>query len=58
MRSSRTWSAWHRAAGCRRVEVDANRHALAFYTSVGFVGLGEVSLEFGTAIRMRLDVPV
>jgi GNAT superfamily N-acetyltransferase len=45
-----------RRAGRWCVEVDANRHALAFYTTVGFVGLGDVSLEFGTAIRMRLDI--
>lgn len=47
-----------RGLGRGRVEVDANGHALAFYTAVGFVGLGEVSLEFGTAIRMRLDSSV
>jgi GNAT superfamily N-acetyltransferase len=47
-----------RGVGRGRVEVDANRHALAFYEQVGFVGLGEVSLEFGTAIRMRLDISV
>jgi GNAT superfamily N-acetyltransferase len=37
------------------VEVDANRHALAFYENVGFARLGEVTIEHGTAVRMRLD---
>lgn len=46
-----------RRAGHARIEVDANRHALAFYTSVGFVGVREVALEHGAAIRMRLDTP-
>ena len=39
-----------------RVEVDANRHALAFYLEVGFVGTEPVVLEHGTAIRMGLDL--
>lgn len=46
------------AAGRARVEVDGNAHALAFYESVGFVAVGEVQLEHGTAIRMHLDVGV
>ena len=33
--------------------VDANRHALAFYESAGFLIEGEVALEVGTALRMR-----
>ena len=45
-----------RPAGCSRVEVDANRHALAFYLEVGFVGTEPVALEHGTAIRMGLDL--
>jgi N-acetylglutamate synthase-like GNAT family acetyltransferase len=45
-----------RAAGRTRVEVDGNHHALDFYTEVGFVEVGEVELEHGTAIRMHLDV--
>lgn len=44
------------ASGHRRVEVDGNAHALAFYESVGFVSVGEVQLEHGTAIRMHLDL--
>lgn len=44
------------AAGRPRVEVDGNAHALAFYESVGFVSVGEVQLEHGTAIRMHLDL--
>jgi hypothetical protein len=41
---------------CSRVEVDANRRALAFYLEVGFVGTEPVAMEHGTAIRMRLDL--
>jgi GNAT superfamily N-acetyltransferase len=36
------------------VEVSANEHALAFYTSVGFVEIGTVETLGGPAIRMRL----
>ncbi len=46
-----------RVAGRDRVEVDGNRHALAFYTAAGFVAGAEVALDHGTAIRMHLDVP-
>ena len=42
--------------GARRVEVTANDHALAFYTSVGFVRDGVVETRFGPGIRMHLDV--
>jgi len=45
-----------RPAGCSRVEVDANRPALASYLEVGFVGTEPVVLEHGTAIRMGLDL--
>jgi len=45
-----------RQLGARRVEVDANDHALRFYEEVGFVALERVTLEHGTAVRMRLDV--
>jgi GNAT superfamily N-acetyltransferase len=44
-----------RTAGLSRVEVDANRHALGFYTQVGFTSLGEVPVAYGTAIRMGLN---
>lgn len=44
------------ASGHRRVEVDGNAHARAFYEAVGFVAVGEVQLEHGTAIRMHLDL--
>ena len=47
-----------RARGRRRVEVSGNRHALAFYTEVGFRIDAEVAVEFGTALRMHLDVPL
>lgn len=45
--------------GRDRIEVDANRHAVAFYGRVGFLPVREVQLKFGTALRMvrRIDVP-
>ena len=45
-----------RLDGRRRLEVDGNTHALAFYASVGFVALGPVTLDHGAAVRMYLDV--
>jgi GNAT superfamily N-acetyltransferase len=45
-----------RRRGVRRVEVDANDHALRFYEEVGFVALERVALDHGTAVRMTLDV--
>jgi tRNA(Arg) A34 adenosine deaminase TadA/GNAT superfamily N-acetyltransferase len=45
-----------RAIGARRVEVDANEHALGFYCSAGFVAERSVALTHGTAIRMSLAV--
>jgi GNAT superfamily N-acetyltransferase len=42
-----------RHAGWKTIEVDANPHALTFYTSVGFVAVGEVAVEYGTGLRMR-----
>jgi GNAT superfamily N-acetyltransferase len=42
-----------RHAGCPFLQVDANAHALAFYTSAGFVAMGEVAVEYGTGTRMR-----
>ncbi|MCA1572544.1 MAG: GNAT family N-acetyltransferase [Chloroflexi bacterium] len=44
------------AAGRSRVEVDGNRHALLFYSAVGFIEDGTVRLKHGVAIRMHLDV--
>ena len=41
-----------------RIEVEANRHAVAFYGLLGFIALQEVQLEFGTALRMVMSVPV
>ncbi len=41
-----------------RIEVEANRHAVAFYGRVGFVPVEEVQLEFGTALRMVMSLPV
>jgi GNAT superfamily N-acetyltransferase len=45
-----------RGHGVRRVEVTANRHALAFYGKVGFAVGREVKTRFGPAPRMHLDV--
>lgn len=45
-----------RQSGASRLEVDANRHALAFYREVGFVDEGEVAVEHGTALRMGMDL--
>ena len=46
-----------RSRGIRLVEVTANDHALAFYHKVGFVVTGEEQTRFGSAPRMRLEVP-
>jgi GNAT superfamily N-acetyltransferase len=45
-----------RDRGVRRVEVTANRHALAFYENAGFTADGDVETRFGSAPRMHLDV--
>ena len=45
-----------RGRGIGRVEVTANRHALAFYESAGFVVFREDTTRFGPAPRMRLDL--
>ena len=42
-----------RASGWRCIEVDANPHALSFYTRVGFVAVGEAAVPYGTGVRMR-----
>jgi GNAT superfamily N-acetyltransferase len=42
-----------RTAGWQFIEVDANPHALSFYTRVGFVAVGEAVVEYGTGVRMR-----
>lgn len=39
-----------------RVEVTANPHALDFYDNVGFVIDGVAQTQFGSGIRMHLDV--
>ena len=39
--------------GGRPLVVDANRNALSFYESAGFVADGEVPLDHGTAMRMH-----
>ena len=44
------------ASGSAAIEVDANEHAHSFYKSVGFTDRGEVSVQYGTAMRMRLDM--
>jgi len=45
-----------RDAGARRAEVTGNRHALAFYQSVGFTVDHEVATTLGSGLRMHLDV--
>ena len=45
-----------RDLGAGRIEVTANRHALAFYGKAGFVAGHEVQTRFGPGIRMHLDV--
>jgi GNAT superfamily N-acetyltransferase len=42
-----------RRAGWGSIEVDANPHAQTFYSSVGFVPVGEVAVEYGSGLRMR-----
>ncbi len=41
-----------------RIEVEANRHSVAFYRRLGFVAIQAVQVEFGTALRMVMSVPV
>jgi GNAT superfamily N-acetyltransferase len=43
--------------GARQITVIANRHALRFYESLGFVCHGEAATRFGAGLRMTLDVP-
>jgi ribosomal protein S18 acetylase RimI-like enzyme len=42
------------AAGTDELEVTANQHAMAFYTTVGFEVVGTVSTSLGSGLRMRL----
>ncbi|HVM67288.1 MAG TPA: GNAT family N-acetyltransferase [Acidimicrobiales bacterium] len=42
-----------RSAGWRCLEVDANPHAVDFYTRVGFTAVGEATVPYGTGVRMR-----
>jgi ribosomal protein S18 acetylase RimI-like enzyme len=44
-----------REAGRAHLFVTANPHALAFYTSVGFVDVGPATTELGAGRRMRRD---
>jgi len=46
-----------RELGIGSLLVTANPHAMAFYTAVGFVPDGTAQTRFGSAPRMRLDVP-
>jgi ribosomal protein S18 acetylase RimI-like enzyme len=41
-----------RTTGARRIEVDGNPHAQAFYTAVGFVTGSMVVTEFGPGLRL------
>jgi GNAT superfamily N-acetyltransferase len=42
--------------GIVRIEVAANPHALGFYAAVGFVAGARVDTEFGSGLRMHLEV--
>jgi GNAT superfamily N-acetyltransferase len=42
--------------GVGRIEVTANPHALGFYDAAGFVAGAQVETEFGSGLRMHLDV--
>jgi GNAT superfamily N-acetyltransferase len=44
-----------RRAGVSRIEVIANRHALAFYEAVGFRVDGVEATRFGEGLRMHFD---
>jgi ribosomal protein S18 acetylase RimI-like enzyme len=44
------------AEGIVRIEVTANPHAMGFYEAVGFVGAGQADTEFGSGLRMHLEV--
>ena len=41
-----------------RIDVTANPHALDFYAAVGFVENAPADTEFGTGLRMHMDVAV
>jgi GNAT superfamily N-acetyltransferase len=40
-----------------RIDVTGNPHALGFYEAVGFVADAPADTEFGSGLRMHLDVP-
>ena len=42
--------------GIARIEVTANSHAMGFYEAVGFVAEAPANTEFGSGLRMHLDV--
>ncbi len=44
-----------RKSGHAHLLVTANPHALAFYTSVGFIEIGQTKTELGAGCRMQLD---
>lgn len=45
-----------RESGHDHLFVIANPHAHAFYTSVGFIEVGQAKTELGVGRRMRLDI--
>jgi GNAT superfamily N-acetyltransferase len=45
-----------RSEGVNRMEVVANRHALAFYEAVGFAVDGVTETRFGKGLLMHLDI--
>ena len=44
------------AQGVSRIEVSANPHALGFYEKAGFEVEGQVETEFGSGLRMYLEL--
>lgn len=45
-----------RACGVRQLEVVASLDALDFYRAAGFAGVGPARTDFGSALRMVLDI--
>ncbi len=42
--------------GITHIEVTANPHADRLYREVGFVAVGHAGTEFGSGVRMRLEI--
>jgi predicted GNAT superfamily acetyltransferase/N-acetylglutamate synthase-like GNAT family acetyltransferase len=46
-----------RRHSAHRIELTANPSSMNFYLRKGFVSLGDMVLQYGRAVRMRLEVP-